>query len=222
MFQACCFRQRTCVAQGLFNWVLVSSINDPWLVKLVYIGVVVPLSWSVFTLVCFYIYIYIYIRAVKMSLHEFVFAYVYTYASEYIYKVLHNKLFIYKQNLTWKPTAHTSIFYLALSVVLLFSIWSSYICKYLIHLYVFSIHFIKSQTKITHEYSVVHFCRQYNNYWHQQRIFMSVFLKTFKYAKLFISVLENMQSSYSLLIFYTNIKSVEKFEDLRQNNLHTY
>ena len=32
---------------------LVSSIIDPWLVKLVYIGVVVPLSWSVFTLVCF-------------------------------------------------------------------------------------------------------------------------------------------------------------------------
>ena len=32
---------------------LVSSINDLWLVKLVYIGVVVPLSWSVFTLVCF-------------------------------------------------------------------------------------------------------------------------------------------------------------------------
>ena len=32
---------------------LVSSTNDPWLVKLVYIGVVVPLSWSVITLVCF-------------------------------------------------------------------------------------------------------------------------------------------------------------------------
>ena len=32
---------------------LVSSINDRWLVKLVYIGVVVLLSWSVFTLVCF-------------------------------------------------------------------------------------------------------------------------------------------------------------------------
>ena len=37
---------------------LVSSINDPWLIKLVYIGVVaVPLSWSAFTLV-YFIYIY--------------------------------------------------------------------------------------------------------------------------------------------------------------------
>ena len=32
---------------------LVSSINDPCLVRLVYIGVLVPLFWSVFTLVCF-------------------------------------------------------------------------------------------------------------------------------------------------------------------------
>ena len=32
---------------------LVSIINDLWLVKMVYIGVVVPLSWSVFTLVYF-------------------------------------------------------------------------------------------------------------------------------------------------------------------------
>ena len=32
---------------------LVSSINDPWLVKLAYIRGGVPLSWSVFTLVCF-------------------------------------------------------------------------------------------------------------------------------------------------------------------------
>ena len=32
---------------------LVSSINDLWLVKLVYIGVVVPISWCVITLVCF-------------------------------------------------------------------------------------------------------------------------------------------------------------------------
>ena len=32
---------------------LVSSINDFWLVRLVYIGVVVRFSWSVFTLVCF-------------------------------------------------------------------------------------------------------------------------------------------------------------------------
>ena len=40
---------------------LVSSINDHCLVRLVYIVVVVPLSWSVFTLVCLYIYIYIYI-----------------------------------------------------------------------------------------------------------------------------------------------------------------
>ena len=45
---------------------LVSSINDPWLVRLVYIGVVVPLSWNVFTLelqqpsLNIYIYIYIY------------------------------------------------------------------------------------------------------------------------------------------------------------------
>ena len=43
---------------------LVSSINDPWSVKLVYIGVVVPLSWSVFTFVCLYnIYIYILTQA---------------------------------------------------------------------------------------------------------------------------------------------------------------
>ena len=49
---------------------LVSSINDLWLVRLIYIGDVVPLSWGVFTLVCFtrlwyliwYIYIYIYRR----------------------------------------------------------------------------------------------------------------------------------------------------------------
>ena len=33
--------------------ILVSSINDISLVSLVYIGVVFPLSWSVFTLVCF-------------------------------------------------------------------------------------------------------------------------------------------------------------------------
>ena len=32
--------------------ILVSSINDLWLVKQVYIVVVVSLSWSVFTLVC--------------------------------------------------------------------------------------------------------------------------------------------------------------------------
>ena len=32
---------------------LVSCINDLWLVKLIYVGVVVPLSWCVFTLVCF-------------------------------------------------------------------------------------------------------------------------------------------------------------------------
>ena len=32
---------------------LVSSINDLWLDRLVYIGVVVSLSWGVFTLVCF-------------------------------------------------------------------------------------------------------------------------------------------------------------------------
>ena len=32
---------------------LVSSITDIWLVRLVYIGVVVSLSWRVFTLVCF-------------------------------------------------------------------------------------------------------------------------------------------------------------------------
>ena len=48
------------VAQGLFNGysmrlllTLASSINDLWLVKLVYIGIVVPLSWSVFPFVCF-------------------------------------------------------------------------------------------------------------------------------------------------------------------------
>ena len=32
---------------------LFSSINYLWLVKLVYIGFIVPLSWGVFTLVCF-------------------------------------------------------------------------------------------------------------------------------------------------------------------------
>ena len=31
----------------------VSSINDLLLVKLVHVGIVVPLSWGVFTLVCF-------------------------------------------------------------------------------------------------------------------------------------------------------------------------
>ena len=58
MFPACCFRQRTYVVQGLVNGVhnetLVSSLNDLWLVRWVYIGVIHPLSWSVFTLVCFY------------------------------------------------------------------------------------------------------------------------------------------------------------------------
>ena len=60
MFPAGCFRQRTYLTQGLLmgysmrlELTLVSSINDLWLVKLVYIGVVVPLSWCVFTLVCF-------------------------------------------------------------------------------------------------------------------------------------------------------------------------
>ena len=32
---------------------LVSRINNSCLVRLVYVGVVVPLCWSVFTLVCF-------------------------------------------------------------------------------------------------------------------------------------------------------------------------
>ena len=36
-----------------FELTLVSIINDLWLVELVYIGVFVPLSWSVFTLICF-------------------------------------------------------------------------------------------------------------------------------------------------------------------------
>ena len=31
---------------------LVSSLNDFWLVRQVYIGVILILSWSVFTLVC--------------------------------------------------------------------------------------------------------------------------------------------------------------------------
>ena len=60
MFITCCFRQRRCVTQGFFmrysmrlELTLVSCINDSCLVRLVYIGVVVPLSWSVFTLVCF-------------------------------------------------------------------------------------------------------------------------------------------------------------------------
>ena len=60
MFPACCFRLRTCVAQGLLmgcsmrlGLTLVSRINDPWSFKLVYIGVVVSLPWCVFTLVCF-------------------------------------------------------------------------------------------------------------------------------------------------------------------------
>ena len=32
---------------------LVSSLNDLWLVRQVYIGIILPLSWSVFTFVCF-------------------------------------------------------------------------------------------------------------------------------------------------------------------------
>ena len=55
IFPACCFRQRTYVAHGFVN----VELNETWthscflLVRLVYIGVVVLLSWSVFTLVCF-------------------------------------------------------------------------------------------------------------------------------------------------------------------------
>ena len=66
MFPACCFvREHVWHKVFLMGYSmrlelnLVSSINDPSLVKLVYAGVVVPLSWSVLTLVCIYIYIYI-------------------------------------------------------------------------------------------------------------------------------------------------------------------
>ena len=60
IYPAFCLRQRTCLAQGFLmgysmrlELTLVSSIDDPCLVKLVYIEIVIPLSWSVFTLVCF-------------------------------------------------------------------------------------------------------------------------------------------------------------------------
>ena len=61
MFPACCFRQIYVLSSHMwhkalsmrFELTLVSSINDLWLVRLVYIGVVVPISWSVFTLACF-------------------------------------------------------------------------------------------------------------------------------------------------------------------------
>ena len=59
MFPACCFSQRTCVAQGLLmgysmrlKLTQVSSIYNLWLDKLVYVGVVVPLSWM-----CLHIYV---------------------------------------------------------------------------------------------------------------------------------------------------------------------
>ena len=54
MFPTSCFRQRLFNEYSMrLELTLVSSINDLWLVRLVYVGVVVPLSWSVFTLVCF-------------------------------------------------------------------------------------------------------------------------------------------------------------------------
>ena len=57
MFSTCCFHQRTCVAQcllmGYSMRLELTLVNDHWLVKLVYIGVIVPLFWSVFTLLGF-------------------------------------------------------------------------------------------------------------------------------------------------------------------------
>ena len=51
---------------------LVSSINELWLVKLIYVEDVIPLTWSVFTLVCFtrLIYIYIYKKNVQPKKKE--------------------------------------------------------------------------------------------------------------------------------------------------------
>ena len=87
MFPACCFRQRTCVAQGLLKGILNetwthSCIHYKWFLSghICFIRVYVLLSWSMLTLVSFtllwyliypyslfgpttiiYIYIYIYI-----------------------------------------------------------------------------------------------------------------------------------------------------------------
>ena len=92
MFPACCFRHR---AQGLFNGysmrlelTLVSSINDLWLVTLVYIGVVVPLSWSVFTLVLFTRLFLKYILILSLDLQQpslYIYIYIYKYIYIYIY-----------------------------------------------------------------------------------------------------------------------------------------
>ena len=59
MFPASCFRQGTYVTQGLVYGVLnevptlVSSLNELWLIRWVYIGAILSLSLSVFTLICF-------------------------------------------------------------------------------------------------------------------------------------------------------------------------
>ena len=55
MFPACCFLQRTCIIgySMRHELILVSSINDSCLVRLVYIGGAIPLSWGVFTLLYF-------------------------------------------------------------------------------------------------------------------------------------------------------------------------
>ena len=58
MFPACSFRQRTYVALLMgylirLELALVSSLNYIWLVKWVYMGVILSLSWNMFTLVCF-------------------------------------------------------------------------------------------------------------------------------------------------------------------------
>ena len=68
---------------------LVSSINDLWLVKLVYIGVVVPLSWSVFTLFCFCIYIYIYVCVCIYMYNVYIFIYTHTHTHT------HTHIYIY-------------------------------------------------------------------------------------------------------------------------------
>ena len=82
MFPACCFCQRTYLAQGLCNRVL----NETWthsgfkykwplVSEAGLYRVVVPLSWSVFTLVGLYIYIYIYkIEYIYISKIEFLIA----------------------------------------------------------------------------------------------------------------------------------------------------
>ena len=65
---------------------LVSRINDSRLVKLVYIGVVVPLSRSVFTLVCFPSYFKIYPYSFFGPTTTIFKLYIYIYIYIYIYR----------------------------------------------------------------------------------------------------------------------------------------